>query len=105
MDQFETQIAFSSEFSPPVAATESFILEGQKGKSSMQVTRCVRTWSLGLALGLFGLAGGCGSWESGSQIERTTEEMKAGMAVKKKVAAEKAQARKEQMKKQMPGKR
>jgi hypothetical protein len=71
----------------------------------MQEMRSVRTWSLSLAVGLFGLAGGCGSWESGSHIERTNEEVKAGMEVKNKVAALKAQAWKAQMKKPMPGKK
>jgi hypothetical protein len=55
----------------------------------------------GIMTGSVAVAGGCGSWESGSQVEPTKEQMELRAKAKKAISAGKKQANAERMKGQM----
>ena len=55
----------------------------------------------GIMIGSVAVAGGCGSWESGSQVELTKEQMELRAKAKQATSAAKKQANAERIKVQM----
>ena len=59
----------------------------------------------GIMIGSVAVAGGCGSWESGSQVEPTKEQMELRGKAKQATSAGKKQANAERIKDQMQPKK
>ena len=66
----------------------------------MQGRHC-RGLLAGIMIGSVAVAGGCGSWESGSQVEPTKEQMELRAKRKKATSAWNKQANAERLKQQM----